>query len=58
MTTQFLANLIRVPTSDGKTGNQETVTFLKKFARCAGVDLEARIVDVSAVEITYIHNKG
>lgn len=44
--------------SDGKTGNQETVIYLKKYARCSGVDLEARIVDVGAVEITYIHNKG
>lgn len=44
--------------SNSKTANQDTVDFLSKIAHGTGVDLQARIVNVSAVEITYIHNKG
>lgn len=41
-----------------KTANEETVALLKKTAKKDGIPLEARIVNVDAAGITYIHNKG
>ena len=36
----------------------ETVKFALRLAHCDRLPLDARIVDVRATEITYIHNKG
>jgi phosphatidylserine/phosphatidylglycerophosphate/cardiolipin synthase-like enzyme len=38
--------------------NHTTVDLLNQFAEDEGVDLEARIADVSAMKVSYIHNKG
>ncbi len=39
-------------------GNAQTVAYLKRIAREQNLPLEARIIDVNATQITYIHNKG
>jgi len=42
----------------GKQTNQKTVDYLNQLAATDSLKIEARIVNISAVEITYIHNKG
>ncbi len=39
-------------------GNEETVQYLGSYAKSHRLPLEARIINISAVQITYIHNKG
>ncbi len=39
-------------------GNQQTVNYLQRIAREQNLPLQARIIDVNATQITYIHNKG
>lgn len=43
---------------DHARGNELTVQYLNNHASRQGLPLEARIVNVSALQITYIHNKG
>lgn len=38
--------------------NEITAKFLKTFGKCEGLDLDAKIVSVAKVQISYIHNKG
>lgn len=38
--------------------NDKTADFLNKYAKCKKLPIQARIVNVSNVGITYIHNKG
>jgi phosphatidylserine/phosphatidylglycerophosphate/cardiolipin synthase-like enzyme len=42
----------------GLTRNQVTVQLLNQIARCEKLDIGAAIIDVDAVGITYVHNKG
>ncbi|MEK6578366.1 MAG: phospholipase D-like domain-containing protein [Bdellovibrionota bacterium] len=44
--------------ADAKKGNEITVEYLNQLALCKHLSIEAKIVDIKAVEITYIHNKG
>ncbi len=39
-------------------GNDQTVDYLESYAKQNQLPLQARIVDVTATQITYIHNKG
>lgn len=46
------------PSSGDPKGNTGTVALLNQIAKTEGLQLEARIVNVSRAGITYIHNKG
>jgi hypothetical protein len=39
-------------------GNDQTVDFLQSYAKSNRLPLEARIIDIRATQITYVHNKG
>lgn len=53
---------VRILLNDGRVfnnrDNHATVEFLAQVQKAERIPLEARIVDVKALEITYIHNKG
>lgn len=44
--------------SDAKSKNKQTVTLLNKIAKSEKLNLAAKIADVKAMGVDYIHNKG
>jgi len=46
------------PAAAPKKGNEATVELLRTVATSERLPLSAKIIDVQAAEITYIHNKG
>lgn len=44
--------------SDAKSKNKQTVTLLNKIAKSGKLDLVAKIADIKAMGVDYIHNKG
>lgn len=44
--------------ADEKLGNVKTARALMEVAECDRLPIQAKIVDVKALQITYIHNKG
>jgi phosphatidylserine/phosphatidylglycerophosphate/cardiolipin synthase-like enzyme len=45
-------------TAPKPSSNEATVEFLNKLAKQKKLPLQAKIIDIRAVQITYIHNKG
>jgi phosphatidylserine/phosphatidylglycerophosphate/cardiolipin synthase-like enzyme len=58
LTLQKVGNIVNLAPFATKNTNQDTVDYLNELAECDNLSLEARIVDIQQLEITYIHNKG
>ena len=55
----FLPSALAEPRAASRVhGNLRTVQLLRTTAACEHLALDAKIIDVSRVELTYVHNKG